>query len=453
VNSLRDSPKLRLLHLAETYPPDYGGGAAIVIQDLCRSLADRGHEVRVLCVENADREPYTARVDWDGEVRVDRVNLPYFKTEDPDGWRLGLLAWRRHERRVARLLEWHLTAWKPDLVHYHTTRPFGEEGLIAIHRRGIPLIGMLHEAWMICPRLMLLRSPMAEPCAGPTPLGCLECVYSHYDGSRRRAAIKLPWRLLKLGIYPAYRVWRRKQARRSLEAAVACSQFMARVHKPHIAGEVLGVRLGLPPILITHKGRPANRPLRFGFVAGFQPHKGIWHVLDAAASLKKAGLAFELHIWGPGQEDSDREIASRNLEDCVFLRGMYRSEEIWRVYSEIDVALMATTVCEPFGRVPIEAASVGVPTIAPAVGGITESIRDDVDGLLYTFRDSDDLKRQMQRVLEEKGLVERLVEGLQPPPEVESMAVAIEEFYLSTLGRARQSAFGREEPLRQVAHQ
>jgi len=132
---------------------------------------------------------------------------------------------------------------------------------------------------------------------------------------------------------------------------------------------------------------------------------------------------------------------------------MYRSEEIWRVYSEIDVALMATTVCEPFGRVPIEAASVGVPTIAPAVGGITESIRDDVDGLLYTFRDSDDLKRQMQRVLEEKGLVERLVEGLQPPPEVESMAVAIEEFYLSTLGRARQSAFGREEPLRQVAHQ
>jgi glycosyltransferase involved in cell wall biosynthesis len=227
---------------------------------------------------------------------------------------------------------------------------------------------------------------------------------------------------------------------------------MARVHRPHIAGEVLGVRLGLPLISIQHKGRRANRALRFGFVAGFQPNKGIWHVLDAAASLKQAGFLFELHVWGPNQEDSSRAVAERDLEDRVFLRGMYESAEIWRVYSEIDVALMATTVCEPFGRVPIEAASVGVPTIAPAIGGITESIRDDVDGLLYTFRDSDHLKRQMRRVLEEKGLVERLVESLQPAPDVKSMAVAIEKFYLSVLGGTQQSRFGLEEPLRKVAH-
>src|SRR5215471_14307319 len=96
--SLGPGSKLRVLHLAETYPPDYGGGAAIVVQDLCRALADRGHELRLLCSESADREPYTSRVDWDGDVRVDRVNLPYFKMQDPDGSRLGLLAWKRHER-------------------------------------------------------------------------------------------------------------------------------------------------------------------------------------------------------------------------------------------------------------------------------------------------------------------------------------------------------------------
>src|SRR5262249_7946614 len=151
-----------------------------------------------------------------------------------------------------------------------TTRPLGEEGLMAIRRRGVPLIAMLHEAWTICPRLMLLRSPTTEPCSGPTPLGCLECMYSHYDGSHLRAGVKLPWRLLKLGGYPAYRLRRRKQARRSVDAAVACSQFMARVHTGHIPGEVLAVRLGLPPISIRRKRRPADQPLRFGFVGGFQ---------------------------------------------------------------------------------------------------------------------------------------------------------------------------------------
>jgi glycosyltransferase involved in cell wall biosynthesis len=259
--------------------------------------------------------------------------------------------------------------------------------------------------------------------------------------------------MLKLGIYPAYRLWRRKQARRSLQAAVAYSEFMARVHRPHIAGEVLAVRLGLPPVSIKNKARSSGRPLRFGFVAGFQPNKGIWHVLDAAASLKQAGFPFELHIWGPNQEEGARAVAERSLEDRVYLRGMYEREEIWRVYSEMDVAVMATTVCEPFGRVPIEAASVGVPTIAPAVGGITESIRDDVDGLLYRFRDSEHLKQQMQRVLEEKGLVERLTEGLHPAPDLRSMALAIEDLYLSVLGKTHQPAFELEEQLVRAVHQ
>jgi glycosyltransferase involved in cell wall biosynthesis len=227
---------------------------------------------------------------------------------------------------------------------------------------------------------------------------------------------------------------------------------MAAMHQPHIAGEVRAVRLGLPPISITRKRRQSDQPLRFGFVAGFQGNKGIWHVLDAAASLKEEGLSFELHIWGPYQEGGAGEIAARGLEDRVFLHGMYQREEIWRVYTEMDVALMATTVCEPFGRVPIEAATVGVPTIAPAIGGITESIHDDTDGLLYRFRDSNHLKHQMRRVLEEKGLVERLVSGLRPAPGIGSMALAIEEFYFSVLGRAQEPALIPIEQFRIAAH-
>jgi glycosyltransferase involved in cell wall biosynthesis len=431
----RDGVKLRVWHIAETYPPDYGGGASIGIQELCRVLAARGHEVRVLCAENADREPYTIRTDYDRRVRVDRVNLPYFKTQDPDGWRLGLRNWRAHQRRISALIEEHIDSWTPDIAHYSTSRPFGEECLVAIRRRNVPLIAMLHEAWLSCARLTLLQSPASEPCSGPSVLRCLACMYSHYDGQTARAALKFPWRLLRLGPYPAYRLWRRQIARHSVDAANGISRFLTESLRPHIDGPVIHT-----PYHIDLSGLPAERaprprtPLRFGFVGGFQPIKGIWDVLDAAVALKKAELNFELHIWGPNQETGAASITTRNLGDRVFLRGMYETGERWRVFEEIDVAIMATTVCEALGRVPLEAAAAGVPTIAPAVGGLTETIRDGLDGLLFRFRDPRDLERQMRRVLEERGLVAHLIDNLRSVPNTEDDSAAVEEFYFKVLG-------------------
>ncbi len=438
--------RLRIWHIAETYPPDYGGGAAIYIQDICRLLAERGHEVRVLCVENSDAEPYTLRTDYNGKVRVERINLPYFKTEDPDGWRLGLLRWLKHQRRIAQIITALLSEWRPDIVHYNTARPLGEECLTAIHRQGIPLVAMLHEAWLVCPRIMLLRSPASQPCNGPAPARCLECMYSYYDNSHWRAIMKLPWRIAKLGVYPAYRLWRRAAARKHLLGSIGVSKFMTRVHAPHLRGPVQHIPLGINlAVLPSSQVRQRRKPLRFGFVAGFQQHKGIHDILDATASLKREGYDFELHVWGPNQESGAAEVAARGLEDRVLLRGLYQSEDIWNIYAEMDVAIMATTVCEPFGRIPLEAAAAGIPTIAPSIGGITESIRDGVDGLLYRFRDSAHLKRQMQRVLEEPGLVERLIENLQPVPDTKNSISAIEEFYYSALGHKPQPKLTAEQ--------
>lgn len=434
----RAGRKLSIWHIAETYPPDYGGGATMYLREACRLMAERGHDVRVLCTEKVDADPYTVQGDRDGPVRVDRVNLPYFRTKDPDGWRMGLLRWRAHQRRVARVLDTCLSAWEPDLVQYHTCRPFGEECLGTVRRHGIPIVGLLHDAWLICPRITLLRSPKRELCAGPTPIRCLECMYSYYDGGHGVALLKLPWRLLKLGVYPAYRLWRRRSASQQLVGAVTYSRFIAGVHNGPMRGHVRylpwGIDLsGLPAV---PPPRPRS-PLRFGFVGGFQQIKGIWHVLDAAVALKARALSFELHIWGPRQEIGPQEVAIRGLEDRVFLRGMYTPGQRWHVYGEMDVAIMATTVCEALGRVPMEAAATGAPTIAPAVGGIPETIDDGETGLLYRFGDTKDLERQMERVLKDPVLLSRLMKGVRKPQSVEKTGPALEAFYFEILASSR----------------
>jgi glycosyltransferase involved in cell wall biosynthesis len=427
---------LRIWHIIETYPPGYGGGAAVTTRDICRLLATRGHEVRVLCAEAGEGAPYSLHVEDDHGVRVERVNLPHFVRSDPDGWTMGVMEWRAHERRVAVIIDELLDRWRPDLVDYHTARPFGEECLLAIARRRVPIVATMHEGWIVCPRLMWLRSPTAAACEGTSAGRCLECLYSYYDGTHARAALKLPWRLLKLGVFPAWRLWRRSMARRHVSAVFARSEFIARMARPHVAGEVRHIALG-----INLEGLPAARPVRprtpfrFGFIGGVQTNKGMEHVLDASARLSSEGLAFEVHIWGPGVEDAADEIARRGLSDRVFCRGIYRSEERWRVFNEMDVAVMATTVCEPHGRVPYEARAVGAPTIAPAVGGLEESIRNGIDGLLFRFRDTEDLTRQMRRILAEPGLFQSLVANLGPVEDVSAGIAEIERFYLDVLDR------------------
>jgi glycosyltransferase involved in cell wall biosynthesis len=428
---------LRIWQICESYPPKYGGGAGVVAQDISQALAGQDHEVRVLTTESRPEADYAVRTDYDNGIQVERVNLRYLVDHDPDGWSVGMRSWVRHERAVSSVIEDQLAAWTPDIVQYHTTRPFGEAVPLLLARRGIPVVAMLHEAWFICGRLFLLRSPRSEPCTGPGRVKCLECMYSHYDGDHARAILKLSWRLPRLGVYPAYRLLRRWDVRRRLTAAIAFSRYMIEVHQPHLRGPAMYVPLGinLDEMPASQPLRP-RKPLRFGFFAGFQAHKGIWDVLESAAGLKREGLEFELHVWGPPARDGANEIAARGLRDHVRLRGMYQPHEVWKPYGEIDVAVMATTVCEPLGRIPLEARAMGAPTIAPAIGGIRESIRDGIDGLLYTFRDPGDLERQMRRILTEPGLVNRLIDGLQPVIDTRTRGAALEAVYRSILADA-----------------
>jgi glycosyltransferase involved in cell wall biosynthesis len=388
------------------------------------------------------------RTEYDGPIRVDRLNLPYFKKHDPGGWQLGIRAWRQHQKHVTKLAQRMLADWTPDLVQFHTPYPVDEEFLIAIQRQGIPVVGMSHCAWTICPRLNLLRSPTSTACSGPSSMRCLECLYSYYDGNHFKAALKLPWRILKLGLYPAYRLWRRNILRRGVRGQVSYSKFMTATHNRNVGGESRFISLGIDQTgLSSDRPLRPRSPLRLGFMAGFQAHKGIWHLLDSAASLKRRGLMFELHIWGPHQEGKQGEITARGLKDRVVLHGTFTSEERWRIYSEIDLLVMATTVCEAYGRVVQEAAAAGVPTLAPAAGGILEQIEDGVDGLLYRFRDREDLERQIARVIEQPSLVNQLAESLRPIVDTRAAIAGIEAFYFETLEGDRSTATACSTPL------
>lgn len=421
---------LKVWHLMDSYPPDYGGGATLAARAMCHGLAERGHEVRVICTRKAEGAPLSVDTDYDGPIRVDRVNATYFWEGDPEGWRLGLSGWRDHERRVGELLRQFLADDTPDLVHYHVLRPFGEQCLLEFGRHRIPIVATAHDAWLICPRLYLLKSPESQPCSGPGKLKCLACQYSAYDGSGAKALVKLPWRLLKQGVLPAYRLRRRAKARRHLAGVMSCARWLETAHTGHTSGTITSIPLGIDLSRLPTSFPPRPRtPVRFGFFAGFQPHKGIDHVLGACAGLHQQGLPFELHIWGPIGDEERKAVQRRVADQPIHLHGLYQPSAKWQVFGQVDIAIMATTVVEPFGLVIQEARAAGIPTIAPDVGGPSEQIEHGKTGLLYRFRDQGDLQAQMQRVLEEPDLLRRLIADQPEPQDARDAVELIERFY------------------------
>jgi glycosyltransferase involved in cell wall biosynthesis len=60
---------------------------------------------------------------------------------------------------------------------------------------------------------------------------------------------------------------------------------------------------------------------------------------------------------------------------------------------------------EGFGNVIIEAAAMGIPSIASDIYGIRDAIEDNNTGLLHKPREVSDIKEKMNRVLNSKSLV------------------------------------------------
>jgi glycosyltransferase involved in cell wall biosynthesis len=82
-----------------------------------------------------------------------------------------------------------------------------------------------------------------------------------------------------------------------------------------------------------------------------------------------------------------RALAERcRVADRITLAGAVPAERMPRWYRSADV-VAATPWYEPFGLTPLEAMATGVPVVATAVGGLTDTVVDGVTGDLVAPRD------------------------------------------------------------------
>jgi D-inositol-3-phosphate glycosyltransferase len=174
-------------------------------------------------------------------------------------------------------------------------------------------------------------------------------------------------------------------------------------------GRVSVVPCGVDTSLFTPDGPAEPRPRRrrrLVSVGRLVERKGVGNIIIALGDLPGTELVV---AGGPDRRQlaDDPEVRrlralaeSRGVADRVEFRGRLERAELPPLLRSAD-AVVCVPWYEPFGIVPLEAMACGVPVIASAVGGLTDTVVDGVTGVHVPPRRPRELAATLRRALDD----------------------------------------------------
>ena len=309
----------------------------------------------------------------------------------------------------------------------------------AIHRvaakRGVATVQHLRNFRMMCVNAAFFRDGA----------DCQRCRHSF-----------LPWRGVLSACYrssvgaslaPAAAVATHKLLRtwsRHVDAYVAVSGY---VREAHLDAGFPADRIHVRGNLVNRAGRAAEtfRTPSIVAPARLSPEKGLDMLIRA---WRRRPRTATLHIAGSGSE----EAALRRLAEgdpTIRFEGQVPFSALLDLMAKARAVVSPSLNMEPFGRVPMEAFSVGTPAIASRAGGLADIVIDQRNGLLVEPGDLEALDTAIGVMLGDDiaqarmatGAAESFAERFSPAV----MLPATEAIYEAALARRRRIAAGAQK--------
>lgn len=352
--------ELSVTIMTREYPPDIYGGAGVHVDYLSRSLAKIiGVEVR--CFGKARSGP-------DG-VQV-KAYEPWSITNEV------------HDRRFAKALaplSVSLAMMKEpitsDIVHCHTWYTF-MAGFYGKRLYGRPLVTTIHS-------LEPLRPWKEEQLGNAYKLSC----WMEKTGVEASDCVIAVSKEMKRDILECYDIAEEKV--RVIHNGIDLDEY-----KP-VETDIARNEYGIWDDYILFVGRMSRQ-------------KGIFHLLDAVASLPE-DVQVVLCAGAPDTEDIEQEVVreASKWPNVRLIREMVPKDKIIELYSHARI-FCCPSIYEPFGIINLEAMACETPVVASAVGGITEVVVDGETGFLVEPGQPDELAGALGKLLYDEELARSL---------------------------------------------
>lgn len=359
--------RLRILVVHNRYR-QYGGEDSVVDAEI-GILREAGHEVDTFIIGNDNIEGLPAKVAA-----------------------ASLTVYNPFSRR--RLAE-RLRADPPDIVHVHNFFPQLSPSIFdACARQGVPVAMTMHNFRVRCSNGFFFRD--GKPCE--------DCLH----GTAYQAVLHRCYRASRLGsltlasmieYHGLVGTWRRKVSR-----FIALTEFSrSKLIAAGVPAEKLVVKPNFVPDplpAVSAQPRPGHSAV---FVGRLSVEKGVSTLIDAWH-----GLGVPLRIVGDGPEGE--ALRRRAPENVTFLGHRGRDE----VFAEIAAAsfmVVPSIWYENFPVTVVEAMALGKPIVASAIGALQEIVTDGKEGLHFRAGDPGDLRRVVEELLRDPGMLEEMGRG------------------------------------------
>jgi glycosyltransferase involved in cell wall biosynthesis len=294
---------------------------------------------------------------------------------------------------------------------------------------GVPVLYTPTDFWAICIRTTL-QKPSGELSTGPDEISsnCLECRNAEMllpkealpdaVGKRefyRKLAVRAlakeadePRNMAALRVMLARTGFLRERVN-ALDAILAPTKLMQQMLTANgIDPDLVRVsRYGMDTSGFQDAKRPGPGELRVGYMGTIHSQKGLHVLLEAFKKLNGATLRVCGNLeYYPDYAHEVYDLAAQDPR--INFAGSFPNEQMAAELGKIDVLVVPSTWYENTPLVIYSALVAGIPVVASNLGGMAEIVRHEENGLLFEPGDPEDLARQLNRLIEEPGLLEKL---------------------------------------------
>ena len=464
---------MKIMLCARKFKPPLVGGVDVYAERLGRALQRLGHEVSIIAVDSqgntTESMEETQRLSESGEVKSS-TPLSESRRSHPGANGAITVAADEHDGMAVHRLHFDFSgrpkeafdnAYDPEMDHvirgilqqqqpklfvvlnfYMVTLAT----VAAAKALGIPVVHIATDFLPICRRATLMQWNDGACRVGESVKTCAACFVSHHVLGRAAAALlnQLPEERLvawgsaqdgsglpvPLRLFNPY--WKQvaimerrlrilQPLREQIDLVLTPTQYtrQAFLENGFRPEQVHFLPFGVEPehslAAIRHVPAPT---IRFLFIGRLQPYKGAHLLLQAFNNLSSARGA-GLTIYGTADDGYEayysqlQAMMARN--ENVHFGGRIAPDDLGQAFAEADYFVLPSTWHENSPLIILDALQSKTPVIASNIGGVTDVVKDGVNGMLFPMGDAKALQHVLQQAIDRPLLIEQLRAGVNLP--------------------------------------
>jgi len=348
-------------------------GCAVIAQNTYKMFKNRGFDVEYYTTQGFTN---------DKTYKFSKYFPEHFNTIS----KYILNQWRYYYNWTSRKnIEKVLKEFKPDIVHVHSLRisSMTYSVLQPIIKKNIPIVMTLHDCFLICPTMKLIKGNGEFCDAKCKGINKLHCILNKCDNTNE---LNFRWAMMsfvnKLTGYD-------RCITKFITPSKALMNIMLKYNNDINENNIITINNFLSTDKLKIKPNYANKGY-FLYIGRLSKEKSVITLLQAMSGLPRD---IKLHIveTGPEEENLKKYAEENELHNIEFL-GFKTGADIQDEYQNCIATILPCNWFEIFGMTNIESFANGKPVIASNIGGIPEIVEHNVNGLLFEPGNVEQLK-------------------------------------------------------------